>query len=251
MKVRRNKNRNLRKLDFPKKELNNLLSRHVMIISRFMMPAFLQKYQGRLAAGIVVFEEVHDYKGQKGKPTQAFQSLQKMVKASRYGTLAIGLSASLLGYGPIGWRPFIEHNREQAELLKVTSEFRDVTTKMVDTWENDFNYLLNRLGGDEEENSRGEDLQVKYDSFQKTVQRFIPRLILARTARSKFRGKPVSDRQPALFQLIPCDMPKGPVQMAHRTLASSIKKVSSFKVSPLFSIHLFQACAVVVANLLF
>ncbi|KAI0011240.1 hypothetical protein F4779DRAFT_637411 [Xylariaceae sp. FL0662B] len=183
-------------------------AQNIIIVSRSGTTNFLAPYKGekswygdhedfrgqkimtfQFVAGLVFFDEFHNYKGNKKSVTEPFQMLAQISGHSLNPTIAIGLSGSLRS-SPTNWRPFVRHHLDVAYLQGWTEGLAGLEN--IDDLEehiNDFEYLVNNLHISSED--KKEEIEKRQDRLTRFLKAFIPEIILARTQSTPFRGKPV------------------------------------------------------------
>ncbi|KAI2628634.1 hypothetical protein GGR54DRAFT_651478 [Hypoxylon sp. NC1633] len=200
-------------------------SQYVIIVSQRGAEALRQMYThndvSRLAASFVFFDEVHDYRGSRGKPTIPFQMLEKISTDSQHQVVAVGLSASILGGGPRNWRPFVDHMFRKSTAGRINIPGLGSVADL-DHREVDWNYLIDRLGKEQDDRTR-DLVATRYEGFKTFLGNFMPPLMLCRTKRGTFRGRPISDNPPRPIIERQCNLPEGPVRDAHRRCVGTVK----------------------------
>ncbi|KAI1383849.1 uncharacterized protein F4822DRAFT_440079 [Hypoxylon trugodes] len=173
----------------------DLLSKYVTLIApKGFQPLYkgYAAYDTNLVASIVFMDEVHSYKGSKENPHGAFKALRSMAKDSLCPTLAVGLSASMLGSGPKNWRPFASHLLQVADSRGLKPNVPHLSSvKDVDSWIRDYDYIIKNSNSSK---ARSREYAIeRLDALRPILEAFIPRVVLCRLRGDKFRGKSISD----------------------------------------------------------
>ncbi|KAI1404492.1 hypothetical protein F4819DRAFT_504252 [Hypoxylon fuscum] len=204
-----------------------LQSQHVVLVSSRGIENLEARCQHgkepRLAATMVFMDEVHSYKGVKGSPTAPFKVLERITETSTGPTLAVGLSASVIGEGPPAWRFLVQHAFHVANLRKwdmnvpLLDEASDV-----EEWDVYWKYVVRQQGL--VNTPRVQALvDERHQYLVDRLKHFVPAFILCRKKTNNFLGTPISSMQPQPLLQEQLDMVDGPVHDAFKTLVSSVK----------------------------